>query len=296
MNKLKFIAGILLILTTFTFTSCDVEPIDSALDPNDFENPTNGPMVFKADFGGATWNATIAEAVVSTNFISIGATRADGSTFAILVNAPSAGTYPANANIIAYTPASSEYGYWSLNTEDATEDTGSITITRIDTVNHTVSGTFHFRGYWSDTTITSIIPVEFTDGVFTNIPYTPNEETGDTFFAKVDGAEFVDTLLTGATVGGTDPWLNIAAVNANLDDITVAFRKSMGVGTYSLDAVNMDTSASLSLANGDDYDATSGTLTVTELTATRVKGTFSFVGSNGVTTKTISEGSFDVSY
>jgi hypothetical protein len=36
MNKLKFIAGMFLILTSFTFTSCENEPIDSALDPGDF--------------------------------------------------------------------------------------------------------------------------------------------------------------------------------------------------------------------------------------------------------------------
>ncbi len=299
MNKINVLTGLFLILTSFTFTSCDIEPIDSALDPSDFENPTGGPAVFKADFSGATWNSTATQAVVSSNFISIGATKADGSTFAILVNATTTGTYPANENIIAYTPTTSEFAYWSFNQDNPSEDTGSITITSIDRVNNTVSGTFSFRGYWSDMTNTAILAVDFTNGVFTNIPFIPNTATGDTFFAKVDGVEFVDTLLTGATVGdGPDEWLNVVAVNASLDDITIAFKKSIGPGTYTItNSITDDVSCFLSPASGgDDFDGTSGTLTITSLTTDRVKGTFNFVGSDGVTTKTISEGSFDVGY
>ena len=299
MNKIKVLTGLFLILTSFVFTSCEIEPIDSALDPSDFENPTDGPAVFKADFSGETWNSTMAQAVVSSNFISIGATRADGSTFSILINATGPGTYPANTNIVAYTPATSEYGYWSINLANDSEDTGSVTITSVNTTNNTVSGTFNFKGYWSDDTVTSIIPVQFTNGVFTNIPFIPNTATGDTFFAKVDGVEFLDTLLTGATVGdGPDEWLNVVAVNASLDDITIAFKKSIGPGTYTItNSTTDDVSCFLSPASGgDDFDGTSGTLTITSLTTDRVKGTFNFVGSDGVTTKTISEGSFDVGY
>lgn len=298
MNKIKVLAGIVLILTSFIFTSCENEPIDGALNLDDFGNPNGGPIVFKADFSGTTWNGTEAQAVVSSNFISLGATKADGSTFSILVNATGPGTYPANANIIAYTAAGSEFGYWSLNQENSTEDTGSITISRVDTVNHTVSGTFNFRGYWSDATVTTIIPVDFTNGVFTNIPYIPNTATGDTFFAKVGGVEFVDTLVSGIEVG-TDPdiWLNIDAVDSSLNNITVAFKKSMGAGTYAITGGVTDNASCLfSTASGVDYDGTSGSLTITSLTVDRVKGTFSFVGSDGTTTKTISEGSFDVGY
>jgi hypothetical protein len=113
----------------------------------------------------------MAQANVSTSSMSIGATREDGSTFAITIQGSGVGTYQANANIIAYTPAGSQYGYWSVNTANATENTGSITITNIDTTNHTISGGFTYKGYWSDGTNTSIIPVQFTNGVFANIPY-----------------------------------------------------------------------------------------------------------------------------
>ena len=296
MKNIKFLAGILLILTCFI--SCDVEPIDSALDPRDFENPSDGPVVFKADFSGSTWTGIEAQAVVSSNFVTIGATRADGSTFAILVNATAPGTFPANANLVTYTPATSEYGYWSINQDNATENTGSITITRIDTVNNTVSGTFNFRGYWSDTTNTGVIPVDFTNGVFTNIPFIPNTATGDTFFAKVNGTEFVETFVTGAEVGsGADTFLNFAAVDEALSNITVGFKKSLGAGTYTITGMpGSNVSGLYSTADGTNYLATSGTITIISQSATRVKGTFSFIASDGTTTKTISEGAFDIGY
>lgn len=171
MNKIKLLAGIFLLLTSFTFTSCENEPIDSAINLDDFNNPPTGSVVFKTDFSGNTWNATEAQAVVSGSSISIGATRADGSTFSILVDGNAVGVYPANTNIIAYTPSGSSFGYWSVNQANTTENTGSITITTIDTVNNKISGTFEYKGYWSDGTTTSIIPVQFTNGVFTNIPF-----------------------------------------------------------------------------------------------------------------------------
>ena len=169
MKNIKLLAGIFLILTVFT--SCTNEPIDGAINLNDFNNPSVGSMIFKADFSGTTWNGTAVQAVVSSNSISIGATKADGSTFTILVQGITTGTYLANANILAYTPTGSSFGYWSVNAANPTENTGSIIITNIDTVNHKISGTFNYKGYWSDGSTTSIIPVLFTNGVFTNIPY-----------------------------------------------------------------------------------------------------------------------------
>lgn len=299
MNKIKLIAGIVLILTSFTFTSCDNEPIDSAIDLDDFENPTGGPMAFKADFSGETWTGTMAQAVVSGNFISIGAAKADGSAFSILVEAHTTGTFPANQNIIAYTPAGSEYGYWSINPANDTEDTGSITITSINTVAKTVSGTFSFKGYWSDTTNTSIIPVQFTNGVFNNIPYITQTQTGDTFFAKVAGTEFqdVDIMTTSIDFGGQN-YTSIAADNASGDGITVSVKSDLVAGTYPItgNTATDVVQAVYSAGGTTDFNAVSGSVTIISVTSTHIKGTFNFV-TNGTTLPapyTITEGAFDV--
>lgn len=301
MNKIKLIAGMFLILTSFTFISCDNEPIDSAIDLDDFENPNGGPMSFKADFSGETWTGTMATAVVSGNFISIGAAKADGSAFSILVQAQSTGTYPANTNIIAYTPPSSEFGYWSINPENDSENTGSITITNINTVAKTVSGTFSYKGYWSDSSNTSIIPVQFTNGVFNNIPYITQGETGDTFFAKVAGTEFVDTdIMTTLIDFGGQEYISVGADNAAGDSITVSVKSNLTAGTYPITGNTVtDVVQAIYSAGGTlDFKAVSGSVTIISITDTHIKGTFNFV-SNGTTAPapyTVTEGAFDVDY
>src|SRR5690606_25110855 len=134
MKNLKYLAGIVLILTTFTFTSCDNEPIDPEIDlgnPTGGGNPANA--LFRADFSGNTWNAATAQAVISGNTIQIGALKANGESFAFLIDGSTTGTYLANENILNFNPAGSEYGYWSVNMDNPSENTGSITITNINT-------------------------------------------------------------------------------------------------------------------------------------------------------------------
>ncbi|WP_333876124.1 DUF6252 family protein [Flavobacterium sp.] len=297
MKNFKFLTGIFLIVTAFTFTSCDNEPIDSALNLDDFGGGNTGPAVFKADFSGSTWTATATQAVISGNFITISAIRPNGEGFGFLVDASATGTYPANTNILAYTPAGSEYGYWSTNFDNPEENTGSITITNINTTNNTISGTFNFKGYWSDTTMSSILPVQFTNGEFTNIPFITQGQTGDTFYAKVNGSEFVDVdILAITTQIGAQEFISVAAQDANLNSMTVSVRSSLGPGTYNITG---NTATDLVQAiydfDGNDYNAVSGSVTIVSKTATRIKGNFTYV-TNGTTPFTVTQGAFDVEY
>jgi hypothetical protein len=303
MKNIKLIGGLLLIITAFTFISCENEPIDSAINLDDFDGGgTGGPMVFKADFGGNTWNGTVAQAVISGNLVSIGATRADGSTFSILISGNTTGTYPANSNIIAYTPAGSEYGYWSVNLANESELTGSIVISNINTVNKTISGTFSYKGYWSDSTNTSILPVDFTNGVFTNVPYTSsNPVANDTFFAKIDGIEFVEEQIDGAlitNVSGMPDQISVVGSKNNGDRVGLNIIRSLAAGTYQFTGPLGENVNASCVLNNVLYNAESGSLTITAKTDTRIKGTFTMVVKNFTTsvTKTVTEGAFDVEY
>lgn len=297
MKNIKFFIGLFLIFTAFTFTSCDNEPIDSAIDLDDFNNGTNGPALFKADFSGATWTATTVQAVISGNFITISGVKANGEGFGFLVEASATGTYPANTNLLAYTPSGSEYGYWSTNFNNPSENTGSITISNINTTNNTLSGTFNFKGYWSDTTVNSILPVQFTNGVFQNIPFITQAQTGDSFFAKIGGTEFVDVDILSTTISiGSQEFISIGAQNAALNSITVSVKSSLGTGTYPITGnATTDGVQAIYDFNDTNYNAVSGSITVTSKTATRIKGTFNFVTS-GATPFTVTEGAFDVEY
>ncbi len=303
MNKIKLLAGVFLILTSFSFISCENEPIDSAINLDDFVGGgPGGPMVFKADFGGNTWNGTVAEAVFSSSFISIGATRADGSTFSILIGGLTTGTYPANSNIIAYTPNGSDYAYWSVNQANESELTGSIVITNINTVNKTISGTFSYKGYWSDATNTSILPVDFTNGVFTNVPYTSGNPVGnDTFFAKIDGSEFIEDQIDGAlitNVSGMADQISIVASKTNGDRVGLNIVRSLAVGTYQFTGPLGENVNGSCVLNDVLYNAESGSITIISKTDTRIKGTFNMVVKNFTSsaTKTVTEGTFDVEY
>lgn len=300
MKKNKFISFIFLVFASISFVACDNEPIDSLINPGDFggENPGgSSDAVFKADFSGNTWVATATQAMISGNLIEIAGVKANGEGFGFLIDGSSVGTYPANDNLLAFTPANSEFGYWSFNTDNPSENTGSITISEIDTVNKTISGTFNFKGYWSDDDAPSILPILFTNGVFTDIPYITQPETNDTFYAKVNGTEFVDVDLLALELGiNGQNYISIGAQNAALNSMTVSVRDNLGPGTYPITGnIATDVVQANYEFDDDQFNAVTGSVTIQSKTATRIKGTFSFV-TNGATPFTITEGAFDVEY
>lgn len=304
MKKNKLVTRLILFLTVFAFTSCEVEPIDSAINLEDMNTSSQqgvGAAVFKADFNGKTWNADDVAATLSENFMVISGIKINGEGFGFLINASATGTYAANQNYLAYSPANTEYGYDSVNVENPDENTGYITITNIDKVNKTISGNFQFKGYWSNSEDTSKAPIQFTNGVFTNIPYITQAETGDTFYAKVDGKEFVDVdLLTFVIGSGSTDWISIGAQDSNLNGISVDVRNDVKAGnTYDITGnINTDFAQAYYTIgdSGEELDVVSGSVTIISKTDTRIKGTFHFIATNGTITKTITEGSFDVEY
>lgn len=285
-SKLQFIILCLVAL----LTSCTYEPVDGTVEPD----PGSG--VFKADFGGKTWTANETQAIVSGHFIEISAINSKGESFGIMIDGAAVGTYAANVNIVAYNPVGSEFGFWSVNDDNPTEDTGSVTITSINTQTKTISGTFHFKGYWSDTDDPKAA-IQFTNGVFTDLPYITQEETTDVFTAKVDGANFVSTDIFTSVVGvGSTEFIAIGASDANLNSISVSVKSNLTAGTYPITG-NIATDvvqASYTLVDITNK-AISGSVTITSITADRVKGTFQF-NTNGTIPFVITEGTFDVEY
>lgn len=297
MSKLKFLAAFVLIFTAFNFTSCDNEPLDSAIDPN--EGGETEEALFKADFDGQTFSTTTTMAYISGGSIIIGAYRSNGENFSMILDGTVAGTYPANDNLITYTPPGSEYGFIGSHPTDENADTGSVIITSINTTDRTISGTFTFTGYWSDES-TTVAPKTFSNGVFTNIPYTTTNPTGDTFDATLNSLPFNDTdiLTSEISVGGQD-FISVAAENNAGQSITVSMRSNLTAGTYTItgniatDVVQVNfkpESASFGTP------ATTGSVTIIEKTATRIKGTFTGTVVIGAVTYQITNGAFDVEY
>src|SRR6478672_153258 len=186
MKRLQFISLIVLLFSVTTFTSCDDEPIDALINLDDTD-PITGGTFFKADFSGGTWNADNATVVFSGNDFILSATKGvGGEGFHFMLDGNTPGNYLAHLNHVDFTPANSTFGYWGINPDDFNENTGSVTITSVNTVNQTVSGIFSFKGYWSDTGVSNILPIVFSNGVFNNLPYTIASPVNNSFFAKVD--------------------------------------------------------------------------------------------------------------
>ena len=309
MKNIKLLAGIFLIVTFF---SCTNEPIDSAINLDDFGGNNNQPAVFKADFSGTTWTATTYQAVISSNSIQIVGTKPNGDTFAFMIEGNAVGNYAANSNLLTFTPSGSEFGYWSVNNSNPAENTGSISITNIDTVNKKISGTFVYKGYWSDTTTTSILPVQFTNGVFTNIPYTSSTPPPSNYYVRAtqDGvAKDWSTAITASYV--------LPAPNArSLDIIGLNGASSIGLhisndtgaaittGVYPFVFVSVgcNYSEGTTMFSTDYSNSTisSGNITITEFdtTSKTIKGTFNFTGKDNAMTssKVFTNGEFYVHY
>lgn len=289
MKIVKSTSQLILLFLVTLFVSCTYEPVDGTVEPMPDSGSNSG--VFKADFSGKTWTANQTEALVSGHFIEIAAVNSKGETFAIMIEGATVGTYAANVNILAYNPAGSEYGYWGLNDDNPSEDTGSVTITTVDTEKKTISGTFHFKGYWSDSDNPKV-PINFTNGVFKDIPYTTQEESTDVFTAKVGGTNFVATDILASEI---NDFITIGALDANFNNLSIAIKNTLGIGSYTIaNAVLADVQGYYEDVN-DEYKAVSGTITITSKTNNRIKGTFKF-NTNGVTQFVITEGAFDIEY
>ena len=290
MRMLKAKSQLIVLFLITLLASCTYEPVDGRVEPDpDGGNVNSG--VFKADFSGQTWTAKETQAIISGNFIEISAIDSKGNSFGFLIEGNAAGTYAANVNIVAYTPAGTEYGYWAINDDNPTENTGSVIITSINTQTKTISGTFQFKGYWSDSDAPKAA-IQFTKGVFTDIPYITQEETADVFTAKVGSTNFVATDILTAEINN---FITIGALDANQNNLSIAIKSSLGIGSYTIvNTVGADVQGYYEDIN-DEYKAVSGNITITSKTNDRIKGTFQFT-TNGTIPFIVSQGNFDVEY
>lgn len=170
MKKVNFlpIIGILTLLFLF---SCDNEPVDSTVNLNPVTPSL--PISFKVSFSGQTYSTSLASAVIKDGEIVINAFRGDElESFSMDIMGNTLGDYPTNENVIVYRASVAAPLFISVNPADEVSDTGKITITSINIVNKRISGSFNFTGYSNDGSVTST--KEFSNGVFTNIPYTTN--------------------------------------------------------------------------------------------------------------------------
>lgn len=297
MKRLPFISLFLLCFGLTTLTSCDDEAIDGDIDLSGVEVIDPTATAFRADFNGGTWTAQNTAVVISSSGISIVGQRGTaGEGFTFLLNGNTIGSYHANLNTVGFKPASATFSFLGRNPSNASENTGAVTITNINTATQKISGFFTFKGYWSDPSVSNIAPIQFTNGVFTNLPYTTTvtNPNNNTFATKINGTDFIDTDVLAVK---TNNIIAITASNAANEKVTIGVREDITPGTYTITGnLAVDKVQASYIPGTLAFQAYTGTVTILSKTATRIRGTFSFKANDGPTVYQFTLGQFDVEY
>lgn len=179
MKNIKLLAGIFFILTSFTFTSCENEPIDSAINLDDFGGGGSGAAgTLTAKIGSDTFNALQIDAELSGSAfgpeLNISGIMANGKIINIQLINPAIGTFLANTNfenllLFQYNEDFSGTNSFTSFNASTSESVGALTITQYDATAKKISGTFSFTGFSSTNTTNQR---QITDGIINNVTFT----------------------------------------------------------------------------------------------------------------------------
>ena len=291
-----------IVILSFTHFGCQKEFVLSDADST-LITPPGGPGggvtgTFTATIDGVSFIANkVAAATKAIGVIAIVGQNKAGEQILLRVADSSLHNYIFDINSTANAAAYSKdtgYAYTTNGGLTADQSGGVMSITSIDTVKKTMSGTFTlkvFRQY--DNTKKSI-----TNGIFKNISYDiaaiPPADKSDSFRVKVNGAAFPAYAISNFTYGTS---LNISASDQNVSKtVGFSFPTSITPGTYDL-AMSFNYIATYNA--GTDYMmAESGSLTILEYNATtkRLRANFNFKAFSVLssTKVTLTEGYFSV--
>jgi len=291
---MKVISKLLLsaTLVSVLFTSCsDDEPGNVPVAPA-------GKII--ATVGGTPWESTGA-AIINNNSISVGGESNGNAIQATVLKDDVVGTYEVKGigALTTFTPeAMVAYGTsGSVASTSMYFDNdvaiGTVTITEIDEVNKTVSGTFYSKV--KSYTLGTII--EITAGSFTKIPYV-TESSQNTMSAKIDGVQFNSHVVISASAMGTLV-LNGQTLGGQ-QIITISVPEAIAVGTFAFGELGSDQYTTYS-ANGETYTSISGELKITahNKTTKHIEGTFTFTAEHFLLEEgnvSATEGIFSVNY
>jgi len=127
-----------------------------------------------------------------------------------------------------------------------------------------------------------------------------NPASNGSISLKVDGSSWNASLAVQAV--NTNGVINVTGSDSNAKQVSVILYGVTEPGTYNVQAgLQHQLRWTEGLGTNDSYIANgligSGSITITELSSTKVKGTFQFTGMNTAqATKSITEGSFEATF
>ncbi|WP_046757959.1 DUF6252 family protein [Kordia jejudonensis] len=323
---MKRLLSVLTIFSLILFTSCEDEALDLELqqlvnETNAAQNPTTGNPTpgnpttgaFQVDIDGQTFVAETATASYIDGVVNITAFRNNNTEIVtITFLASSTGTYQLGisnpgaffVNGAAYVMEAGANGFVS-SLPGNMESQGEINLMTIDETNQTISGTFNFTAYREETAGNLEI-LEFTNGSFSNITYSGDlsdiSDPDSTFFAKVEGAEFVEDAINAIEILSFSNTVAIVAVKNNGQSISVTVPNDIVPGDYTFGFPSgTDPVGLFNESDTESFLADTGTLTITvhDTATNRIEGTFNFTGTlllDPSNAREITEGDFKVTY
>jgi hypothetical protein len=298
--KKKIVCGV--VLFTGFLASCKKE--------YSLEGSVNLAANFTAQIDGAQWaaaenneSATISQGLINITGVSLG-----DQQISITLADSTVGSYTlsqSSLSLASYsiTDSSALYAFSTNQGIDTAEAGGYVTVTSIDAVHKTLTGTFSFNVFRNlDGT-----QHEITMGVFNAIPYTTGTgvsgaSASDTLQATIGGSAWTGQNTEAAVTAGE---LSIIGSSANnTQTIGLEMPSNVTPGAYPLDGSNpayvgLYTVVANSTTEG--LVSNQGTLTVLEnnQAQSRITGSFQFTALDpndvGVTA-TITKGYFSVYY
>ena len=264
---------------------------------------------FTATIDGAQWAAagTKEAASILGGVITITGISADNREINLSIADSVAGTYAlsqTSASLAAYADIDS-LGIYAFSTnqgKDTSQAGGTVTVTQIDSIGKTITGTFSFKA-WRDIDGRQ---KNITNGVFTRIPYVtslPSTSAKDTLQASIDSKAFTAVNIQAATTSGQ--MTIIASSSDGTQTIGLLIPAGVTPGTYALGAANPSYLGAYTLISGSSstgFVSTTGSITITanNTSTSRIKGTFQFTAADPTGTNTgthsITSGTFSVYY
>lgn len=212
MKNLKFSTLFLFLILSFSFISCDNEPLDPALVAQLTTPGTGnpGPIIpgeevqtgeFKASIAGQDFisDSSVGNYVTVNggNVLTISGIKTTGEYIAIQIKNPAIGSYVINSvtgnQVISYRQNATTTDIYSATNYTTGQPTGVLIINSLNFTTRKISGTFSFDGYLLNN---PALTKQITNGVFTDVSFVDNTVTNPPVTTSIVGTYLLTAFNT----------------------------------------------------------------------------------------------------
>lgn len=314
-------------LIAFGFLACDNEPLEGEFVTDDGNNTDVGAFV--ASVNGENFEADDTSAQLNNGILTVSGTD-NGNVIILTASNVGECTFDlsATSNLGSFVPDGETASPYQSS--DLLGGSGTLTIDTYDPDAQTVSGSFSFTGVreipdGTGGTVTETVVIS--DGFFNEIPFdviagdtdpydcdtgggggggTGLEDPDDSFYALVDGTEFVDvTLESEELMVGTNNVVKVTATTSEGGQMQFFIPPNLGVGTYDFEPIFNGSNLTASYTAGDGSESLTssvGSITFSEfgMFTGKMAATFEFTGTDPTggdpTIVAVTEGAFNIDY